>query len=421
MNIFSKLLPKSARNWILSGVGLLALIVFASFIIVETTKAEVVIKDNGKEETIQTHADTVKELLAEADITYSQQDELSHDIDAPIENGMNITYKEAQKITVVVDGEEEDYYTTSDKIQEFLKEKGITVSNHDQTSHGKNDAISAGMKYTVDRAFKVTIDNGGDKEKVWATGGTVGQLLKENDISLDDDDKLKPGKKKDVTKDKPITITRVNKETDEVKQTVDFKVEEREDDSLEKGKKNVIAKGQEGVVIKTYEITKENGEKVNRDLIDEEVKQESKNRVVAVGTKEEQQEANLRTVSSNKSNTNKSDTSNSSSDSSQSDNSSNSGGEVMHMNATAYTIDCAGCNGNGYTATGINLRNTPKVVAVDPNVIPLGSRVWVEGYGEAVAGDTGGHIKGNRIDLHFKSKSRALSFGRKTVKVKVLD
>ncbi|SFD72799.1 Uncharacterized conserved protein YabE, contains G5 and tandem DUF348 domains [Lentibacillus persicus] len=412
MKIFSKLLPNSTRNWILTGVGLLALIVFTGFIIVETTKAEVVVKDNGEKETIQTHAETVKELLDETGITYSQHDELSHNIDAPIEDGMNITYKEAQKVTVVVDDEETDYYTTRDNLQEFLNEKDISVSKHDETSHEKDATISDGMEFTVDKAFQVTINNGGEKEKAWTTGGTVGELLEENNITIDDDDKLKPAKKKAVSKDNPITVTRVEKETDVVKEKVDFQVEEREDSSLEKGKKKVISEGREGVVVKEYKITKENGEQVSRDLIDEEVEQESKNRVVAIGTKEKKQEASLRTVSSEKSNSQRNDNSKESS---------NSGGNVMHMNATAYTVDCVGCNGSGVTATGINLRENSKVVSVDPNVIPLGSRVWVEGYGEAVAGDTGGDIKGNRIDLHFKSKSQALNFGRKTVKVKILN
>lgn len=92
----------------------------------------------------------------------------------------------------------------------------------------------------------------------------------------------------------------------------------------------------------------------------------------------------------------------------------------MTMSATGYTAKCAGCS--GITATGIDLNSNPnaKVVAVDPSVIPLGSRVWVSGYGEAIAGDTGGAIKGNRIDLHFPTKEAALGFGRGTVTVKIL-
>ena len=61
-----------------------------------------------------------------------------------------------------------------------------------------------------------------------------------------------------------------------------------------------------------------------------------------------------------------------------------------------------------------------KVIAVDPNVIPLGSKVWVEGYGYAVAGDTGGAIKGNKIDLFHGFQITAYDFGRKKVRIKVL-
>lgn len=96
-------------------------------------------------------------------------------------------------------------------------------------------------------------------------------------------------------------------------------------------------------------------------------------------------------------------------------------GKTINVVATAYTAYCNGCSGK--TATGINLRANPnaKVIAVDPKVIPLGSKVYVEGYGYAVAGDTGGAIKGNKIDLFISSKSKALDFGRKTVQVKVLN
>ncbi|ASF37665.1 cell wall-binding protein [Halobacillus halophilus] len=57
----------------------------------------------------------------------------------------------------------------------------------------------------------------------------------------------------------------------------------------------------------------------------------------------------------------------------------------------------------------------------NPDVIPLRSCVWIEGYGYAVAGDTGGAINGKRIDLFVPDKEQALSFGRKQVKVKFLD
>ncbi|ATP39178.1 peptidoglycan-binding protein [Solibacillus sp. R5-41] len=93
----------------------------------------------------------------------------------------------------------------------------------------------------------------------------------------------------------------------------------------------------------------------------------------------------------------------------------------MVMTATAYTAYCTGCSGT--TAYGIDLRANPnqKVIAVDPRVIPLGTKVWVEGYGEAIAGDTGGAIKGNKIDVFIPSYDNAMAWGVKTVKLKVLN
>ncbi|KQL41693.1 hypothetical protein AN960_03755 [Bacillus sp. FJAT-25509] len=95
--------------------------------------------------------------------------------------------------------------------------------------------------------------------------------------------------------------------------------------------------------------------------------------------------------------------------------------KVITMEASAYTASCKGCT--GITATGINLKENPntKVISVDPSVIPLGSKVNVEGYGVAIAGDTGGAIKGNRIDVFIPNKQDAIKFGRKQVKVTILN
>ncbi|WP_409367432.1 LysM peptidoglycan-binding domain-containing protein [Lysinibacillus sp. 38-6] len=91
------------------------------------------------------------------------------------------------------------------------------------------------------------------------------------------------------------------------------------------------------------------------------------------------------------------------------------------VEASAYTASCEGCS--GITATGIDLKANPntKVISVDPSVIPLGSKVYVEGYGEAIAGDTGGAIKGKRIDVFFPSQQDAINFGVKQLKVTILN
>ncbi len=86
---------------------------------------------------------------------------------------------------------------------------------------------------------------------------------------------------------------------------------------------------------------------------------------------------------------------------------------AIEMLATAYTADCAGCDG----MTAIGRRAGLGIVAVDPRIIPLGTRLYISGYGFAVAGDTGGDIVGHRIDLGFNSQRDAVLFGRRDVTV----
>ncbi|MDQ0214106.1 3D (Asp-Asp-Asp) domain-containing protein [Oikeobacillus pervagus] len=101
-------------------------------------------------------------------------------------------------------------------------------------------------------------------------------------------------------------------------------------------------------------------------------------------------------------------------------NNTNPSKKVITVKSTAYTANCKGCT--GITATGFNLKKNPKakVIAVDPKVIPLGTKVHVEGYGEAIAADKGGSIKGNKIDVYVQTKQEARNWGVRTVKVTIL-
>ncbi len=129
----------------------------------------------------------------------------------------------------------------------------------------------------------------------------------------------------------------------------------------------------------------ENGKEVSRKLINEQMVQEKQDKVVAVGTKDLALQVSRGATET---------------------------GVEFYVSTTAYTANCNGCSGR--TATGINLRANPnaKVIAVDPRVIPLGTKVFVEGYGYAIAADTGGAIKGYKIDVFFPSKADAYRWGR---------
>ncbi|WP_285858217.1 3D domain-containing protein [Neobacillus niacini] len=94
-------------------------------------------------------------------------------------------------------------------------------------------------------------------------------------------------------------------------------------------------------------------------------------------------------------------------------------GQELYVSATAYSPEESG----SITKLGYNIAANPnmKLIAVDPRVIPLGKKVWVEGYGVAIAGDTGGAIKGHKIDVLMPTYAQAIQWGRKTVKIVVLD
>lgn len=94
-------------------------------------------------------------------------------------------------------------------------------------------------------------------------------------------------------------------------------------------------------------------------------------------------------------------------------------GRTMQMESTGYS--CAESVNTYFTAMGIDLRQNSQVVAVDPSVIPLGSMVEVSGYGIAIAGDTGGAIKGNIIDCHFPTVEQCIQWGRRSVTVTVIS
>lgn len=409
MKIFHKLMLASKTKIVLSSIGVLALALFTIFIVFEATKSEVTIVDNGEEQVVHTHEKTVGELFSEVGISVGAHDVLSHREDAPIENGMIIDYKTAKQVTVTIDGKPESFYTTEDTILGFFNEQGLSFSKHDDVSHAIEEEIEDGTAIRVTKAFDVAINDGGEELIVPVTGGTVEDVIKAQNIKLNEEDRIKPALDKKVTKDIQIDIVRVTTETVEVEESVSYEIEEQQDNTLLKGKERVIIQGENGQVVKKFIVTKENGEEVDREFVGEEVTKERTNRVIAVGTKEPVQQtaandsgANLVTLSSK-------------SDSTPSD------GKSLTVTASAFTASCSGCS--GVTSTGINLNANPnqKVIAVDPNVIPLGSRVWVEGYGEAVAGDTGGAIRGNRIDIHVPNKQAAYDWGVRTVEIKILD
>ncbi|MBI4178552.1 3D domain-containing protein [bacterium] len=95
--------------------------------------------------------------------------------------------------------------------------------------------------------------------------------------------------------------------------------------------------------------------------------------------------------------------------------------KIFHLVATAYSPDIRDCWPYSDGITAIGLKAGFGVAAIDRRVIPLGTRIYVEGYGFAIASDLGGAIRGRRIDLCFDTHEEAKVYGRRRVKVYLLD
>jgi uncharacterized protein YabE (DUF348 family) len=389
---------------LVSVVLILALAVTTGFVSYETTKTDVSLSISGKETKVRSHAETVGELLNENDIEFNSHDQIKPGLDTELKEGMKVEYIPAKKINLTVNGKNTEAWTTADTVGEFLKENKLEVKEHDQIKPGLKATLKDEGKVTLKSAVPVKLVVGGKPQQVWTTSTTVADLLKQQNVTLGKLDRVEPAASTKLESTMQVNIIRVEKVTDVVEEETPYATVKRNDGSLVKGTEKVVSEGTKGKVSKRYEVVMENGKEVSRKLLTTEQTADSKDRVIAVGTKAKAPApapAKRAVVSRG--------------------NDKPSSGRVITVSSTAYTANCAGCS--GITATGFNLKANPnaKVIAVDPSVIPLGSKVYVEGYGYAIASDTGGAIKGNKIDVFFSSQSKAVAWGRKTITIRIID
>src|SRR5690625_2485572 len=257
-NLLKPLLAvKSKRGYSILTAVMVTL--FSAWVVFDATKVRVVLAADGEVQTVKAHMSTVADLLDEAGIKVGEHDYLSHNEDTKLTDGMEIQYKPAEEVMLIVDGEAKKHHTIADTVGDFLNEEGIELTEHDLVSHNVTNAIQPNMEITVDFAFEINVVDGGEADSFWTTEKSVEEFLQHNEIELNKLDKIKPKLDKTIERDTKITITRITEEEETVEEKVKFKTEEEKDSSLEKGKKKVIQKGKDGLAKVTYKITKENG------------------------------------------------------------------------------------------------------------------------------------------------------------------
>ena len=255
-------------------------------------------------------------------------------------------------------------------------------------SAGRHD--SSATAEGTDRPPRVTVIADGIARKVETSARTVADVLRQLEIELKPLDRTAPSPGAAVLDGLAIRVTRVSRREVTTEETAPTHTFVLADPDLPAGFTKILRRGQEGRVRRTVRTWERDGEVTLRAVIAEKVLKPAADTVVLRGT---------RGIPSRGGNWR----------------------EPLLMEATAYDPgpDSCGRFADGYTAIGIKAKKG--VVAVDDRVIPMGTRLYIPGYGFAVAADRGSAIRGMRIDLCYPTRREALNFGRRQLKVYLLD
>jgi uncharacterized protein YabE (DUF348 family) len=290
-----------------------------------------------------------------------------------------------KEVTLTLDGVTQSYQTMASNVKQFLKEQNIKISDADILAPAAETPITKDLNIQVKLSWAIPVTADGQTKKVRTVERSVDKILQAAGIELRKQDRVEPALTATVTPSTNIVVTRVDEKVVQVEQRVPYQEIRQADSSLAKGQSRVLQEGKEGIARLHYKLTLVDGKEVSRELIKTDVVNAKRDRVLAYGT-------GTPLLASR-------------------------GGAVdrarqvlSNVTLTAYSADAGG--GHGRTATGVRATEG-RTVAVDPNVIPLGWWVYIEGVGYRRAEDTGGAIKGSIIDVYIESSSEARRFGRK--------
>ncbi len=407
---------------------------------------------NGQARQIRTHQTTVESVLREAGVRLYPQDIVTPDVDGPISPGGTITVDHAHLVSVEADGktmrvrthqmtpegileemgvrigshdivecqmddqvrltdlgaggsdspteaqvpshirieravpvtvqegneQPQHFYTTAATVGEALHDAGVVVYLADTVRPSLSDPLEAGIYINIERSTPVEVQVDGRTLRTRSHRQTVGQVLSDLDVTLQGLDYAVPELDTPLGGAPSIQVVRVREEILVEQEPIPFETQWAPDPELELDVQQLGQEGQTGVYERRIRVRYENGQEVERKVEAEWIVRQPSPRIYNYGTK-----VVLRTINT-------------------------PSGPVQYwrhirMYATSYSAATAGKAPThptyGITALGWQMRFG--IVAVDPRVVRLGSRVYVPGYGVGDAADTGGAIKGRRIDLGY--------------------
>jgi len=305
-------------------------------------------------------------------------------------------------VSVTINGQEAAFRSTEGTVGELFTKEKLSLDKEDYLNVELDRKLYDGMDIIIRRAVPVKVAFDNKEIETKTASETVRELLDKLNIEYDGDDKVTPGLDEEITSNLGITVIKVEEKFEIHKEEIPYKTVTKNNSDLEKGKSKVLQDGKAGVKEIKTKLVYEDGVVIAEEVIDEYVVQESIEKVVENGTKD-------LLVSSRGNLTYK---------------------RSLTMKSTAYDLSYEstgkrpGDKYYGITASGTKAR--PGTVAVDPKVIPLGTKLYIESldgskdYGFAIAEDTGGAIKGEKIDLFFESSQDVKKYGVRKVKVYIL-
>ena len=329
----------------------------------------------------------------------------------------------------------ESIVTTAKTVEEFLEEQKIILGEDDVLNVELSTDIYPGQEITLEKSKLVGICLDGKTSFERTKERTVGNVLEEKNIILGENDIVEPEENTVVKSDMTITVKRVNISEEVVETEIPYVSQKEDDASLYIGETKVKQYGVTGLKKEVYQVKKSDGEEDVKTLISSEIVKEPVDEIILVGTKKKVEEKKEKSVNKIKDTKNDSiaksevkETAPAVAVASVNNEKGFAYKKAITMTATAYDPTLNGTiPASQKTAYGLVCQYG--VVAVDPKVIPLGTKLYIESsdggaswvYGYCIAGDTGGAIKGNKVDLCFSTPEECRRFGRKTATVYILE
>lgn len=310
---------------------------------------------------------------------------------------------QGNEVTVDLDGKIIQKVSYAKTVGDFIEAEEIPIKDGAYISVPLDTKLRDDKEITIKNPKHYTIDDGGMFADITSIHTNVRDILKDTGVKLEGEDYTYPKLSSEIEPNSTIELYRV-REVEEVEESIiAFETRVEKNNELDVGITQVVQEGKDGLKKTQFKRKYVNNVLTSSIVVKDEIVTEPIPQITQKGSKD--------FIVTSRGNTRFRN--------------------AMVMTATAYDLSFESTGKNqgdryyGLTASGTKVR--PGVVAVDPRVIPLGTRLYVQSldktkdYGFAIAEDTGGAIKGKKIDLFFESSNDVYNFGRRKVKVYVLN